>query len=184
VRSEFDDIVFKHAAESGASVHDGVRVTEIKFSTDNSKKPIAAEWKSDQGSGEIKFSWLVDASGRNGIMSTRYLKNRKFNQALKNVAVWGYFEGGGMYGVGTRRENAPWFEALTGQRPTAFCCFYSHNFCQMRLGGLGISRFTRAESPSVWSFQKRPTAPRRNNNRTSKHTTSVNSSSLPDLLNS
>ncbi|KAJ7745978.1 putative halogenase [Mycena olivaceomarginata] len=115
VRSEFDDIVFKHAAESGASVHDGVRVTEIKFSTDNPKKPIAAEWKSDQGSGEIKFSWLVDASGRNGIMSTRYLKNRKFNQALKNVAVWGYFEGGGMYGVGTRRENAPWFEALTDE---------------------------------------------------------------------
>ncbi|KAJ7806301.1 putative halogenase [Mycena olivaceomarginata] len=87
-----------HAAESGAS-------------------PVAAERKSDQGSGEIKFSWLIDASGRTGIMSTRYLKNRKFTQnpALKNIVCWGYWKGAGMYMPGTNRENAPWFEALTDE---------------------------------------------------------------------
>ena len=124
-RADFDDILLKHAAENGVFVHEGVRVTEIKFSTDNLGKPTAAEWKSDQGTGEIKFSWLVDASGRNGIMSTRYLKNRKFNQnpALKNIAAWGYWEGAGVYAKGTTRENSPWFEALTGQRSTQFVCF-------------------------------------------------------------
>ena len=44
----------------------------------------------------------------------RYLKNRKFNDSLKNVAVWGYWRGTGMYGKGTTRENAPYFEALSG----------------------------------------------------------------------
>ncbi|KAF7349947.1 FAD/NAD P-binding domain-containing protein [Mycena venus] len=116
-RADFDDILLKHAVESGASVHEGVRVTEIKFSTENPEKPTSAEWQSDQGTGEIKFSWLVDASGRNGIMSTRYLKNRKFseNPALKNIATWSYWEGAGMYAPGTDRENAPWFEALTDE---------------------------------------------------------------------
>ncbi|RPD78118.1 FAD/NAD(P)-binding domain-containing protein [Lentinus tigrinus ALCF2SS1-7] len=64
---------------------------------------------------EITFDYLVDASGRAGIMSTKYLKNRKFNSSLKNVAVWGYWKNTGMYGVGTSRENAPFFEALSDE---------------------------------------------------------------------
>ncbi|KAJ7211604.1 putative halogenase [Mycena pura] len=116
-RADFDDIILKHAAENGVSVHEGVRVTEIKFSAENAEKPTSVEWKSDQAVGETTFSWLVDASGRNGIMSTRYLKNRKFNEnpALKNMASWGYWAGAGMYAPGTDRENAPWFEALTDE---------------------------------------------------------------------
>ncbi|CDO75697.1 hypothetical protein BN946_scf184585.g10 [Trametes cinnabarina] len=67
------------------------------------------------GKGEITFDYLVDASGRAGIMSTKYLKNRKFNVSLKNVAVWGYWKSAGMYGRGTDRENAPFFEALSDE---------------------------------------------------------------------
>ncbi|KAJ6562743.1 putative halogenase [Mycena vulgaris] len=116
VRSEFDEILLRHAAESGACVREGVQVTGINFSSDVIKQPISAEWKSDRGGkGEVRFKWLVDASGRTGIMSTKYLKNRKFNQALKNIAFWGYWTGAGMYEPGTRRENAPWFEALTDE---------------------------------------------------------------------
>ena len=47
-------------------------------------------------------------------LGRRYLKNRKFNTSLKNVAVWGYWKNTGMYGTGTSRENAPFFEALSG----------------------------------------------------------------------
>lgn len=42
------------------------------------------------------------------------MKNQKFNQGLKNVAQWGYWKGAGKYAEGTRRENQPYFEALTG----------------------------------------------------------------------
>jgi flavin-dependent dehydrogenase len=167
-RADFDDLLLKHAAESGASVYEGVRVTEIKFSAENPRQPVAAEWKSDQGSGEIKFSYLVDGSGRNGIMSTRYLKNRKFTQnpALKNIASWGYWKGAGIYMPGTNRENAPWFEALTGQDSTEFVFFLLMHFRQTKPVGCGSFRSTLVSFPSGWSFQKPPTRPKKHRPRT------------------
>ncbi|KAJ7215671.1 hypothetical protein B0H12DRAFT_1241973 [Mycena haematopus] len=114
-RSEFDEILLRHAAESGARICEGVQITGISFSPDDEKRPVSAQWKSDVGSeGEVCFDWLVDASGRTGIMSSKYLKNRKFNPALKNIAFWSYWSGAGKYGVGTTRENSSFFEALTG----------------------------------------------------------------------
>ncbi|KAF7335079.1 Radh flavin-dependent halogenase [Mycena venus] len=115
VRSEFDEILLRHAAECGVCVCEGVQVNGIEFSSGVDERPVSAEWKSDLGvTQKLDFKWLIDASGRAGIMSTKYLKNRKFNQALKNIAFWGYWTGAGSYGIGTSRENAPWFEALKG----------------------------------------------------------------------
>lgn len=45
-------------------------------------------------------------------MSTKYLKNRRYNQALNNVACWGYWYGTGSYMPSTGRQNAIWVEAL------------------------------------------------------------------------
>jgi hypothetical protein len=61
------------------------------------------------------MDYLVDASGRNGLISTKYLKNRSYNKGLRNVASWGYWKGGGVHGVGTHKEGAPYFEALKGR---------------------------------------------------------------------
>jgi hypothetical protein len=83
---------------------------------------VSATWtrKEDGSTGTINFDYLIDASGRVGIMSTKYLKNRHFNQGLKNVASWGYWKNAGRYGVGTPQEGVPYFEALSGlyQRPS------------------------------------------------------------------
>ncbi|KAK7048459.1 Radh flavin-dependent halogenase [Favolaschia claudopus] len=115
-RDEFDELLLRHASDNGVRVREGVSIQSLKFSPENDKQPVAAEWKSDTGAtGEISFKWLVDASGRTGIMSTKYLKNRKFNQALRSVAFWGYWTGANMYAPGTSRENATWLEALTDE---------------------------------------------------------------------
>ncbi|KAK7183700.1 hypothetical protein DPSP01_011698 [Paraphaeosphaeria sporulosa] len=128
LRSEADDLIFRHAGKSGAAIYDGVRVTDIGFadhegpSTASEKtrdpgKPISATWtrKADGTSGTIDFDYLIDASGRTGIMSTKYLKNRQFNHqpGLRNVASWGYWTGAGRYGIGTPQEGVPYFEALS-----------------------------------------------------------------------
>ncbi|KAH8110866.1 FAD/NAD-binding domain-containing protein [Phellopilus nigrolimitatus] len=128
VRSEADDLMFRHAAACGAHVFDGVRVGDITFAPADpadaadpaapSTRPVRAAWarKPARGlpaaAGEIDFEYVVDASGRAGVLSTRYLKNRTYNQGLKNVASWGYWTGTGAYAVGTPRANSPFFEAL------------------------------------------------------------------------
>lgn len=124
--------MFRHAEKCGAQVFDGVKVTSIDFapneasaslSTNGSepptswdRRPVSAKWerKSDGSAGTIDFEYLVDASGRAGLVSTKYFKNRKFNQGLRNIANWGYWRGAGRYAPGTEKENQPFFEALTG----------------------------------------------------------------------
>jgi flavin-dependent dehydrogenase len=92
VRAEFDQILLDHARSQGVSVHEGVEVTSLDF---DGERPRRAAWRERGGegrSGEIAFDWLVDASGRAGIMSTRYLRNRRFNKAFQSVAAWGYWK--------------------------------------------------------------------------------------------
>lgn len=133
IRSEADELVFQHARKSGAKVYDGTKVTEIEFlstrsgdhvpSTNGSLtdrgRPVSAFYSrpSDGTTGTISFEYLIDASGRAGLVNTRYLKNRKYNQGLKNIANWGYWKGAKIYAEGTARANSPYFEALRGMFP-------------------------------------------------------------------
>lgn len=126
MRAEADLLMFRHAAESGAKTFDSVKVKSIEFQDATTVpegkpnlgpgRPVAAtyEVKSTKKTGRIAFDYVVDASGRAGILSTQYMKNRRYNQGLKNVASWGYWEGCGTYSPGTYRENSPFFEALRG----------------------------------------------------------------------
>ncbi|KAG6895109.1 hypothetical protein C0992_003120 [Termitomyces sp. T32_za158] len=110
---KFDELLLRHAAASGVKVFEGVKVTDIKFSDE---RPVSAIYEIEGNKREeIHFEYLVDASGRTGLLSTKYLKNRRFTNSLRNMALWGYWKGGGRYAQGTDRENAPWTEALTGK---------------------------------------------------------------------
>ncbi|KAH9940367.1 FAD/NAD(P)-binding domain-containing protein [Epithele typhae] len=81
-----------------------------------SSQPTSVIYQTAFGSKhELTFDYLVDASGRAGLMSSKYLRNRKFCNSLKNVAVWGYWKNTAKYGEGTDRENAPFFEALSDE---------------------------------------------------------------------
>ncbi|KAF9032162.1 FAD/NAD(P)-binding domain-containing protein [Hymenopellis radicata] len=116
IRSEFDEILLSHAAGSGATVFQERKVTRIGFDAEDSSRPVSADYEGPSGQkGTIHFDYLIDASGRKGIMSTKYLKNRNMNSSLKNIATWGYWTGGKAYAAGTYRNNAPFFEALTDE---------------------------------------------------------------------
>lgn len=93
-RSRFDHLLLRHARSQGAAVHEGVEVQSLDF--DETGRPCRAHWvrRDDPGvSGVIAFDYLIDASGRNGIMASRYLRNRKYHRVFQNVALWGYWEG-------------------------------------------------------------------------------------------
>ncbi|KAG2342279.1 FAD/NAD(P)-binding domain-containing protein [Suillus weaverae] len=69
IRSEFDDLLFRHASKCGAAVFDNTRVAKFQF---DGERPVSADWSNASTGiqGRISFNYLVDASGRNGIMST------------------------------------------------------------------------------------------------------------------
>ncbi|KAI0124109.1 hypothetical protein BJ170DRAFT_735830 [Xylariales sp. AK1849] len=108
IRSESDEMMFRYAGKSGAHAFDGTKVTEIKFipygdeqaagqfstaGLANLGRPVSAQWsRKDGSSGMLSFDYLIDASGRAGIVSTKYLKNRTPNEALKNIANWAYWK--------------------------------------------------------------------------------------------
>jgi flavine halogenase len=102
-------------------VYESTRVNSLQFSDTDQTRPISATWThspnpSEQPlTGTTSFTYLIDASGRAGILSTSYLKNRRINASLKNIAVWGYWKDVSIYGAGTSRQGAPWFEALIGE---------------------------------------------------------------------
>jgi len=94
-RAEFDHFLLEHARSQGVKAFEGVEVSALSFDGD---RPVSASWrvKQDAGNGrqqlgEIRFDYLIDASGRDGVMSNTYLRNRKYHKVFQNVAVWGYW---------------------------------------------------------------------------------------------
>src|SRR6266705_1811594 len=95
VRSEFDQLLLEHAKSQGVKVFEGTEVRSLSFDGD---RPRGASWSQVVGGsdrGELSFDYLVDASGRAGVMAMRYLKNRHYHNAFQNVAIWGYWTGAG-----------------------------------------------------------------------------------------
>ena len=95
VRSEFDHLLLEHARSQGVKVFEGTEIRSIVF---DGERPRAATWAQVVGgseTGEISFDYLLDASGRAGVMAMRYLRNRHYHSAFQNVAIWGYWTGAG-----------------------------------------------------------------------------------------
>lgn len=93
VRSEFDQILLDHARTLGVRVVEEATVRELEFADG---RPVAARWSPTGNQAQvdrITFDFLVDASGRGGVMSTRYLKSRQFHGVFRNVAAWSYWTG-------------------------------------------------------------------------------------------
>lgn len=108
-RSEFDHQMLEHARSQGVQVFEGVEVERLAF---DAERPVSAHWRrkeSDDGGrveGEIRFDYLIDASGRAGIMANRYLRNRRFHKIFQNIAIWGYWEGADRMATGREGDIA------------------------------------------------------------------------------
>lgn len=97
-RAAFDHLLLEHAKTQGVGVFEGYEATGIEWRDGRCHQ---VSWR-QRGEGEggsggrtgvTQFDFLVDASGRNGLISTRYRRNRTYHQAFRNVAIWGYWEG-------------------------------------------------------------------------------------------
>ncbi|KAF8162502.1 hypothetical protein K438DRAFT_2025490 [Mycena galopus ATCC 62051] len=157
IRSEMDELFLNHAEKQGAKVFQETRVESIDFEGDPAtSRPKAANWKKKDGStGKTEFDWLIDATGKAGIMSTKYLKNRQMRECLRNVAVWGYWTGVKRHGEGTFKANAGWFEALTDQ--TGWCWVIPLHDGTSSIGVVMHQDSSNAKKAAVMANGKTPT---------------------------
>jgi flavin-dependent dehydrogenase len=96
VREDFDQFMLEHARSQGVQAFEGVEVRSMNFEGD---RPVSASWlvkTGDNGNkgrqGKTSFDYLIDASGRSGVLATHYLNNRRYHQVFQNIAIWGYYK--------------------------------------------------------------------------------------------
>lgn len=90
-RDDFDDVLLRHAASQGAHVTQGAAVKRVTFAGD---RAVGAEWMHNGTTHRRGFDFVVDASGRAGVLSAQQLRNRQAHEVFRNVAIWGYYPGG------------------------------------------------------------------------------------------
>ena len=91
VRSEFDHALLEHARSQGVDVREGVSVRHINFDGD---RAVSAAWERSDRSAEgvVAFDYVIDASGRAGLIATKHHHSRRIHEVFKNVALWGYWK--------------------------------------------------------------------------------------------
>ena len=112
VRSEFDEILLRHAQKQGAEVREGVTVEDI-----DGEGPFVVHARAEDGAAiRIDCAHVVDASGQNAILGRRE-RLREFNPFFKNLALWSYYEG-------AARLDAPHTDNILSAAHVEGWCWY------------------------------------------------------------
>src|SRR5947207_6556305 len=89
-RADFDKVLLDHAAESGAEVREETGVNNVEFSDEDATLVIFRQ--RNGGAEEIRARYVLDASGRNSILSAKF-KLKKNYQHLQKVSVFAHYDG-------------------------------------------------------------------------------------------
>ena len=90
-RATFDKILLDHSSECGATVLEGCKVTRF---TNEDSRVSGVEYLDDGLKPHTATCALaVDASGQSALLGSQ-LNLRQFNPTLRNIAVFGHFQGG------------------------------------------------------------------------------------------
>jgi len=89
-RDEFDEILFKNAADKGARVIEECKVTDIKFHP--GEEALVNTVRKDGRAQRIRARFVVDASGRDTFLANHFgMKHR--NKKHNSAAIFGHFSG-------------------------------------------------------------------------------------------
>ncbi|HKQ61868.1 MAG TPA: NAD(P)/FAD-dependent oxidoreductase [Candidatus Polarisedimenticolaceae bacterium] len=88
-RAEFDELLLRHAAASGALVREQTGVARVLFSGGCAVGVVVRNGADEQ---EVRARVVVDASGQEALLS-RQLKTRRYDAKLKRAALFAHYEG-------------------------------------------------------------------------------------------
>ena len=88
-RDQFDEMLFRHAAQTGAHTREGVRVQNLRFNAEG----VVADLLAADGSVEtLQARYFVDASGRDTLLGG-VLALKKKSSAHQSAALFAHFSG-------------------------------------------------------------------------------------------
>jgi FAD-dependent halogenase len=91
-RSRFDEILLKNAAKNGVEVREECSVYEI---VKENERYVGVRYRNESGTNAVaRARYIVDASG-NASKFHRNIGERIYSKLFQNVAIYGYFVGGG-----------------------------------------------------------------------------------------
>jgi flavin-dependent dehydrogenase len=151
LRSDFDKMLLDHARESGAEVCEETAVDEVNFNAD------ACQLRLRNGDGserELPASYVIDASGRNSIIGTKF-KLKKSYEHLKKLSLFAHYAGiereSGIDGTLTRmvRTLQSWFWVipLKGDRTSIGIVCEAEDFKKSKLPAEEFFERALAEQP-------------------------------------
>lgn len=88
-REEFDHILINNAAKKGVTVVQGARVSDIRFVSEGVEATVVDDGRNER---QVRAKFVVDASGRDALLSTR-LNLKRRNPKHNSAAVFGHFSG-------------------------------------------------------------------------------------------
>lgn len=89
LRSEFDLLMLRNAADHGVQVHEGTRVLDVLF---EGTRAVGIKVEDELGNQrEVRAKVVVDASGQSSLLMGK-LGLRVWDNDLKKAAVWTYWE--------------------------------------------------------------------------------------------
>ncbi|MBV9389290.1 MAG: tryptophan 7-halogenase [Chroococcidiopsidaceae cyanobacterium CP_BM_ER_R8_30] len=90
IRSEFDNLLLRHAESQGVDVREEHKVIDVIFEGDRCN---GVKYINSQGEvKEARASYVVDASGQAAVLG-KYFDIVDYDPRLKSVATWAYFKG-------------------------------------------------------------------------------------------
>jgi halogenation protein CepH len=91
-RSKFDKILLDHARSLGAEVRENTPVSAVI--RDGQRAAGVTYVGADGVTGEIRARFVVDASGHQSRIYNQVGGSRNYSEFFRNIAIFGYFEGG------------------------------------------------------------------------------------------
>ncbi|MFL6518759.1 MAG: NAD(P)/FAD-dependent oxidoreductase [Chthoniobacterales bacterium] len=98
-RADFDKVLLDHAAESGAEVREETGVESIEFSENSATLSISRRdelplvpGRAEARPSEISARYVIDASGRNSILSAKF-KLKKNYEHLQKISIFAHYDG-------------------------------------------------------------------------------------------
>jgi flavin-dependent dehydrogenase len=162
-RDQFDHILLRNAEKQGAEVVQRATVKRVIF---DGEKAVAVEWAHNDTPDDVRttsFDYLVDASGRAGVLTRQHFRSRQPHEIFRNVAIWGYWDGGNFLpgtpdgGINVVSSDDGWYWIIPLKDGQTSAGFVTHqdNFLERRKAFGSTEEMLHqliSESPTVTSL--------------------------------